>query len=118
MKTVKRIIAIVFLLLVIWLIGYLCLTGSRLFSNNSNEDALKSTFYQYNNKEYFLEISDTLEGKIYTQGVGKILVYDSFEDGIVKYMDGETPYYFATVPEGLFDLQLRVVLEVIEWTEH
>ena len=114
MKKVKRIIAIISLLLVIWVIGYLCLTGSRLFSNDGNEDSLKGTFYQYNNKEHFLEISDTLEGRIYTQGVGKELIYDSFEDGIVTYMDGETPYYFATVPEGLFDMQLRVVLEVIE----
>ena len=112
MKTVKRIIAIVSLLLVIWIIGYLCMTGSRLFSNESNEEALKGTFYQYNNKEYFLEITDTLDSKIYTQGVGKPLKYVSFEDGIITYLDGEAPYYFATVPEGLFDLQLQVVLEV------
>lgn len=112
MKKVKRILAVVFLLLVIWGIGYLCLTGSRLFFNDSNEDALKGTFYQYNNKEYFLEISDTLEAKFYTQGVGKVLVFDNYEDGIVKYMDGETPHYFAILPEGLFDLQERIVLEV------
>lgn len=112
MKTVKRIIAIVSLLLVIWIIGYLCMTGSRLFSNESNEEALKGTFYQYNNKEYFLEITDTLEAKFYTQGVGKPLTFDNFEDGVITYLDGETPYYFVTVPEGLFDLQLRVVLGV------
>lgn len=112
MKTVKRIIAVVSLLLVIWIIGYLCMTGSRLFSNESNEEALKGTFYQYNNKEYFLEITDTLEAKLYTQGIGKTLTYDSFEDGIVTFLDGETPYYFAVLPEGLFDMQLRVVMEV------
>ncbi len=112
MKKVKRILAIVFLILVIWAIGYLCLTGSRLFFNDGNEDTLKGTFYQYNNKEYFLEISDTLEARLYTQGVGKLLTYDSFKDGIVKYIDGETPYYFAILPEGLFDLQERIVLEV------
>ena len=50
MKKVKRILAIVFLILVIWEIGYLCLTGSRLFFNDGNEDTLKGTFYQYNNK--------------------------------------------------------------------
>lgn len=112
MKKVKRILAIVFLILVIWAIGYLCLTGSRLFFNDGNEDTLKGTFYQYNNKEYFLEISDTLEARLYTRGVGKLLTYDSFKDGIVKYIDGETPYYFAILPEGLFDLQERIVLEV------
>ena len=112
MKTVKRIIAVVSLLLVIWIIGYLCLTGSRLFSNKSNEESLKGTFYQYNNKEYFLEITDMLEAKLYIQGIGKVLIYDSFEDGIVTYLDGETPYRFAVLPQGLFDMQLRVVMEV------
>ena len=112
MKTVKRILAVISLILLILVIGYLFHTGNRLFSNNSNEEELKGTFYQYNNKEYFLEITDTLDGKIYTQGVGKPLKYVSFEDGIITYLDGEAPYYFATVPEGLFDLQLQVVLEV------
>lgn len=112
MKTVKRIIAVVSLLLIIWIIGYLCFTGSRLFSNNSNEEKIRGTFYQYNNKEYFLEITDTLRAKLYTQGVGKVLEYQSFEDGIITYSDGESPYYFATVPEGLYDMQLKVILEV------
>ena len=112
MKTVKRIIAVVSLLLVIWIIGYLCMTGSRLFSNESNEEAIKGTFYQYNNKEYFLEITDTLEAKLYTQGIGKTLTYDNFEDGIVTYLDGEAPYRFAVLPQGLFDMQLRVVMGV------
>ena len=80
MKTVKRIIAVVSLLLVIWIIGYLCMTGSRLLSNESNEEAIKGTFYQYNNKEYFLEITDTLEAKLYTQGIGKTLTYDNFDE--------------------------------------
>ena len=112
MKTVKRIMAVVSLLLVIWVIGYFCMTGSRLFSNESNEESLKGTFYQYNNKEYFLEITDTLEAKLYTQGIGKALTYDSFEDGIITFLDGETPYHFAVLPEGLFDMQLRVVMGV------
>lgn len=112
MKTVKRIIAIVSLLLVIWIIGYLCMTGSRLFSNESNEEALKGTFYQYNSKEYFLEITDTLEAKLYTQGIGKMLTFDSFKDGIITYLDDEAPYRFAVLTEGLFDMQLRVVMEV------
>ena len=51
MKTVKRILAIVFLVLLIWAIGYLVHTGSRLFSNNSNEDAFRGTFYEVNNRE-------------------------------------------------------------------
>ena len=112
MKTVKRIIAVVSLLLVIWIIGYLCMTGSRLLSNESNKEEIKGTFYQYNNKEYFLEITDTLEAKLYTQGIGKTLTYDSFEDGIVTYLDGEAPYRFAVLPQGLFDMQLRVVMGV------
>ena len=112
MKKVKRILAIVFLILVILAIGYLCSTGSRLFSKESNEDALRGTFYQYNNKEYFLEISEDLEAKFYTQGVGKTLTYNNFEEGIVTYVDGETPYYFAVLPEGLYDMQLRIVLGV------
>lgn len=110
MKTVKRILAVISLILLILVIGYLFHTGSRLFSNNSYEDDYKGTFYQYNNKEYFIEFTDTLNIKFYTQGVGKELVFESYEDGIFSYKDGETPYYFATVPEGLYDLQLKVVL--------
>ena len=56
MKTVKRVLAVVFLVLLIWAIGYLVHTGSRLFSNDSNEDTFRGTFYEVNSKEYFLEI--------------------------------------------------------------
>lgn len=112
MKTVKRIIAIIVLLLLIWVIGYLCFTGSRLFSNNGNEDTLKGTFYQYNNKEHFLEITDTLDANFYTQGIGKELKFIKCEDGLLTYSDDGISYYFAIVPEGLYDLQLRLVLEV------
>ena len=98
MKTVKRILAIVFLVLLIWAIGYLVHTGSRLFSNNSNEDAFRGTFYEVNNREYFLEITQELDANFYHQGVGKKLIFQ------------ETEYKFAILPEGLYDLQLRVVL--------
>ncbi len=110
MKTVKRVLAVVFLVLLIWAIGYLVHTGSRLFSNDSNEDAFRGTFYEVNNKEYFLEITEELDANLYHQGVGKKLIYQSYKDGVLTYLDGEKEYKFAALPEGLYDLQLRVVL--------
>ena len=110
MKTVKRILAIVFLVLLIWAIGYLVHTGSRLFSNNSNEDAFRGTFYEVNNREYFLEITQELDANFYHQGVGKKLIFQECKDGVLTYLYGEKEYKFAMLPEGLYDLQLRVVL--------
>ena len=110
MKTVKRVLAVVFLVLLIWAIGYLVHTGSRLFSNDSNEDTFRGTFYEVNNKEYFLEITEELDANFYHQGIGKKLVYQEYKDGVLTYLDGETEYKFAVLPEGLFDLQLRLVL--------
>ena len=110
MKTVKRVLAVVFLVLLIWAIGYLVCTGSRLFSNDSNEDAFRGTFYEVNSKEYFLEITEELDANFYHQGIGKKLVYQEYKDGVLTYLDGETEYKFAVLPEGLFDLQLRLVL--------
>lgn len=108
MKTVKRIVAVMFLLLLIWAVGYLFYSGSRLLYDNSNSDDYRDTIYQANNKEYYLEISDTLEANLYHQGIGKTLTYDSFEDGILTYKCADTPYYFVSVSEGLYDLQLNV----------
>ena len=110
MKTVKRVFAVIFLVLLIWAIGYLVQTGSRLFSNDSNEEAYRGTFFEVNNKEYFLEITEELDANFYHQGLGKQLIYKEFKDGVLTYLDGETEYKFAVLTEGLFDLQLRVVL--------
>ena len=110
MKTVKRVLAVVFLVLLIWAIGYLVHTGSRLFSNDSNEDTFRGTFYEVNSKEYFLEITEGLDANFYHQGIGRQLIYKEFKDGVLTYLDGETEYKFAVLTEGLFDLQLRLVL--------
>lgn len=110
MKTVKRVLAVVFLVLLIWAIGYLVHTGSRLFSNDSNEEAFRGTFYEVNNKEYFLEITDKLDANFYHQGIGKKLIFQEYKDGVLTFLDGEAEYQFIILPEGLYDLQLRVVL--------
>ena len=110
MKTVKRVFAVVFLVLLIWAIGYLVHTGSRLFSNDSNEETYRGTFFQANNKEYFLEITEELDANLYHNGMGKGLIYKSFADGVLTYLDGKEEYQFIVLPEGLFDLQLRIVL--------
>jgi hypothetical protein len=100
MKTVKRVFAVVFLVLLIWAIGYLVHTGSRLFSNDSNEEAYRGTFFQANNKEYFLEITKELDANLYHNGMGKGLIYKSFADGVLTYLDGN-----ATLDEALDKLK-------------
>jgi hypothetical protein len=110
MKTVKRVVAIMLLILLIWTVGYLFYTGSRLFNNSSNQEDYRGTLFEVNNKEYFLEITEELDANYYHQGIGKKLVYQDFNDGVLSYLDGETEYKFAVLPEGLYDLQLRIVL--------
>lgn len=110
MKTVKRVFAVILLVLLIWAIGYLVHTGSRLFNNSSNQEDYRGTFFEVNNKEYFLEITDKLDANYYHQGIGKKLIFQEHKDGVLIYLDGEVKYQFIVLPEGLYDLQLRVVL--------
>lgn len=110
MKTVKRVVAIMLLILLIWVVGYLVYTGSRLFNNSSNQEHFRGAFFEVNDREFFLEINDNLDANYYHQGIGKKLIFQCFNDGVLTYLDGETEYKFAVVPEGLYDLQLRVVL--------
>ena len=110
MKTVKRVFAVILLVLLIWAIGYLVHTGSRLFNNSSNQEDYRGTFFEVNSKEYFLEIADKLDAIYYHQGIGKKLIFQEYKDGVLIYLDGEAKYQFIVLPEGLYDLQLRVVL--------
>jgi hypothetical protein len=109
MKTVKRILAVVFLMLLIWAVGYLVYTGSRLFSNNSNAQEYKGTSYQTDNMECYFDITDTLNARITTNGEVKELTFKSFEEGILTLLDGEQEYVLAAIPEGFYDLQLRQI---------
>ena len=104
MKTIKRIIAVVFLMFLVLLIGYSCYTGSRLTGYPQTLDGYKNVAF-YGNDGYRVAFTD---GYAWYERDGDILLLEiqSYTDGVMRLTDGTQNYVFTAVDKDtLYDTQ-------------
>ena len=111
MKTVKRIIAVIILVIIVWLVGYSCYTGSRLTSYPQNLDGYKNKTF-YTNDGGMVAFTD--EYVWYQAGEQDVILLKikSYEQGVILMMKDDKEYSFTAIDaDTLFDEQRNMVLE-------
>ena len=97
-KTVKRIIAVVLLLVTVLLIGYSCYTANRLASYPDTLDGYKNMVFRANDGTM---VAFTGENIWYAeQGEDMVLlVTESYEEGVIALKYGEETLQFVAIDE-------------------
>ena len=97
-KTVKRIIAVVLLLVTVLLIGYSCYTANRLASYPDTLDGYKNMVFRVNDGTM---VAFTGENIWYAeQGEDMVLlVTESYEEGVITLKYGEETLQFVAIDE-------------------
>ena len=97
-KTVKRIIAVVLLLVTVSLIGYSCYTANRLASYPDTLDGYKNMVFRANDGTM---VAFTGENIWYAeQGEDMVLlVTESYEEGVITLKYGEETLQFVAIDE-------------------
>ena len=98
-KTVKRIIAVVLLLVTALLIGYSCYTANRLASYPDTLDGYKNMVFRANDGTM---VAFTGENIWYAeQGEDMVLlVTESYEEGVITLKYGEETLQFVAIDEN------------------
>ena len=109
-KVIKRIVAVVLLIVVILLIGYSCFTGSRLASPPDNLDGYKR--YLFRSKDGTM-VAFTDENAWY--GVGDepmvLLEINEYKEGVISMKREEQIYEFVAIDEKtIYDCQTKELL--------
>ena len=97
-KTVKRLIAVVLLLVTVLLIGYSCYTANRLASYPDTLDGYKNMVFRANDGTM---VAFTGENIWYAeQGEDMVLlVTESYEEGVITLKYGEETLQFVAIDE-------------------
>ena len=98
-KTVKRIIAVVLLLVTVLLIGYSCYTANRLASYPDTLDGYKNMVFRANDGTM---VAFTGENIWYAeQGEDMVLlITESYEEGVITLKYGEETLQFVAIDEN------------------
>ncbi len=110
MKRIKRIISVVLLILVLFVVGYMCKTCSRLSGNITIEE-LEYTAYYSEDMNTTLIVSQDYEGEYCLDGTNYVLDFVGYEDGVLRFSANEQEYLFTILENGdLFDLTTKKLL--------
>ena len=109
-KGIKRIIAVVLLIVVVLLIGYSCHTGNRLAKSPDDLDGYKR--YIFRAKDGTM-VAFTDESVWY--GVGDepliLLEINEYKEGVISMQREETIYEFVAIDEKtIYDMQTKELL--------
>ncbi len=110
MKRIKRIISVILLILVLFVVGYMCKTCSRLKTEIPLEE-LEYTAYYSEDYTTTLVISNGYEGE-YSVGEDTIVMeYRKYDDGILRFIAEDKEYQFTVLENGdLFDVGTKKLL--------
>ena len=110
MKTVKRIVAVIILVVFVLLVGYSCYTGSRLTNYPQDLDGYKNKTF-YTNDGGMVAFTD--EYVWYQAGEQDVILLKikSYEQGVILMMKDDKEYAFTTVDnDTLYDEQTNKIL--------
>lgn len=118
MKTIKRIIAIVLLIVTVLLACYMCKTCSRLKdTDNMLEDYQNTSFYT-EDAEINLTILEDYSAKYLCDGSEIDLTFNDFSDGVLEFISEERAYSFVVVDnDELFDVASKNLLKRSKYYE-
>ncbi len=109
-KAVRRIIAVVLLIAVVWLVGYSCYTGNRLANYPDTLDGYKKCTFEAKDGTM---VAFTNENAWY--GVGDepmiLLEISEYKEGVITMQRGEVIYEFVAIDERtIYDMQTKELL--------
>ena len=106
----KRLWAVVFLIAVLTLVGYLSFSGSRFFKSGDAETCRGKEFYA-EKADVYLYMDHEWVTVYGNDGKETDLKMMDGNDGILTFTDGDFVYRFVMLGEGaLFDVQTRCIL--------
>ncbi len=110
MKRIIRILSVILLILVLFVVGYMCKTCSRLKTNIGLEE-LEYTSYYSEDYTTTLIISKDYEGE-YTVGEDTIVMqFRKYDEGILRFITEDKEYQFTGLENGdLFDVGTKKLL--------
>lgn len=109
-KRVRRIIAVVLLIVVVLLIGYSCHTGNRLASPPEDLDGYKR--YLFRSKEGTM-VAFTDENVWYGSGDAPMILLEisEYKEGVISMKREEQKYEFVAIDEKtIYDTQTKELL--------
>ena len=109
-KRIKRIIAVVLLIVTVLLIGYSCHTGSRLASPPDNLDGYKR--YLFRSKDGTM-VAFTDENVWYGTGEEPMILLEinEYKEGVISMKREEQNYEFVAIDEKtIYDVQSEKLL--------
>lgn len=111
MKTIKRIIAVVLLIVTVLLVCYMCKTCSRLKGiDNTIEDYKNTAFYTEDGK-ITLVILEDYSANYNVEGNEIVLTFKEYKDGVLDFYTEEKAYSFVALNDGsLFDVNTKEIL--------
>ena len=111
MKTIKRIIAVVLLIVTVLLVCYMCITCSRLKGiDNTIEDYKNTAFYTEDGK-ITLVILEDYSANYNVEGNEIVLTFKEYKDGVLDFYTEENAYSFVALNDGsLFDVNTKEIL--------
>ncbi len=111
MKTIKRIIAVVLLIVTVLLVCYMCKTCSRLKGiDNTIEDYKNTAFYTEDGK-ITLVILEDYSANYNVEGNEIVLTFKEYKDGVLDFYTEENAYSFVALNDGsLFDANTKEIL--------
>ena len=111
MKTIKRIIAVVLLIVTVLLVCYMCKTCSRLKGiDNTIEDYKNTAFYTEDGK-ITLVILEDYSANYNVDGNEIVLTFKEYKDGVLDFYTEENAYSFVALNDGsLFDSSTKEIL--------
>ncbi len=110
MKRIKRIISVILLILVLFVVGYMCKTCSRLESDIRLEE-LEYTAYYSEDYTITLIVSAEYLGEYTAQGERYDLTFKDYKDGVMRFETDGKEYLFTVLDDGdLFDNTAKKLL--------
>ena len=111
MKTIKRIIAVVFLMFLVLLIGYSCYTGSRLTSYPRDLDIYNDKIFYGEDDGMIAFIDGYAWYKAEEQGIDLFKI-EAYEQGTILISRNDKEYAFTAIDcNTIFDEQSNMILE-------
>jgi len=111
MKTIKRIIAVVLLIVTVLLVCYMCKTCGRLKGiDNTIEDYKNTAFYTEDGK-ITLVILEDYSANYNVEGNEIVITFKEYKDGVLDFYTEEDAYSFVALNDGsLFDANTKEIL--------
>ena len=109
-KAMRRIIAVVLLIAVVWIVGYSCYTGSRLTNYPDKLDDYKGSTFEAKDGTMVAFIDENV-----WYGVSEepliLLEISEYKEGVITMQREEAVYTFVAIDKDtIYDCQTKMVL--------